>query len=333
VNTPYSGITIGDGAEPDPNGLGNNKIRFNEIHRVMLLMEDGAGIYMTSGQSPTRRFNDGLEVSGNYIYDVQRIGSKTIEPASAIYLDAGTDWTTIRDNVLEDVRSRVFLHTDPAYPVGDNNSYSNSDGTDARTANPDSSGAVVARSGLEDAYRGIKLAGYFAGYGPLLADARSAEAGASNLMDNGSFEIANERMSYPANWTEYKPSLNQREVGVAVSGDSSLKAVGPVDVYAQQPVRLKSNTRYRLWGYVKADNVTGTGIWLRYSELAPAIISHNGLLNSALTGTRDWTRLWTSFRTSGDYLDGRLDIMMQVDGGTAWIDDVVLCEKGSVGCP
>jgi hypothetical protein len=73
----------------------------------MELLQDGAGIYVLSPQSPTGSFEDGLEISGTFIHDVVRTeeskrtwppGKRS--PVTGIYCDSGVAWTTIRDNVL-----------------------------------------------------------------------------------------------------------------------------------------------------------------------------------------------------------------------------------------
>jgi hypothetical protein len=317
VYAPYDGILFSPGSRTEPSAIRNNKIRYNKLHNVMRLMEDGGAIYTTSRQSPTGRFEDGLEISENYIGEVRRISSKNTGPVVGIYLDDKTDWVVVKDNVFSQVTTGVLLHD-----TGENILLVNSDGSGNRFANPGPHESIQQKAGLQFQYLDMRSPEYD----------MAPESPVSNLIENGSFELDGDGDGYPDAWAEYKRTRNSRDSKIVKSGSSSLGALGPADVYSAQSVGLKPNTRYRLWGYVKTEGVVGRGVWFRYAELVPDTVVYNGLLNSAVTGTNDWTRLETTFKTSPNYQAGRLDVLFELSSGTAWVDDLVLCEEASEGC-
>jgi hypothetical protein len=92
--TPYSGISVGWGWTKKENASRNNKIRFNHIHHVMQLMEDGAGIYTLSHQP-------GTEIYGNWIHDITPSAFIQRPIVRGIYLDEGSGGITIGNNAIE----------------------------------------------------------------------------------------------------------------------------------------------------------------------------------------------------------------------------------------
>ncbi len=97
---PYTGISVGWGwGEFDypnysksqfvmymsPAASAGNRVLNNHIHHVMLIRQDGAGIY-TLGQMP------GSFISGNYLHDNRK--------AHDIYLDEGTGYVSVTGNVI-----------------------------------------------------------------------------------------------------------------------------------------------------------------------------------------------------------------------------------------
>jgi hypothetical protein len=140
---------------------------------------------------------------------------------------------------------------------------------------------------------------------------------------NASYEQDSDRNGYPDHWSEHEPT-GERDDGMAHSGRSSLMIPGPShDVYSEQLVRLKPNTQYTMSAYVRTENVTGRGVWLRYAELVPGTVVH---MSPAATGSGDWRRISATFTTMSDYESGRLDVYWQIERGIAWIDDVSICE-------
>lgn len=87
-NAPYTGISLGWGwvnFVGESHVAKNNKVNNNIIAKVMQTMHDGAAIY-TLGEQP------GGEICGNYIHDI-------VSPANCIYLDQGSAYFKVNDNV------------------------------------------------------------------------------------------------------------------------------------------------------------------------------------------------------------------------------------------
>ncbi len=92
---PYSAIQVGN----QPGGLRdwgchNNLIRWNRIHRVMQLLDDGGGIYTLGGQQ------HGTRIEENYISDFVRSPWTGNVWLAGIYLDNYTQFVTVRRNVI-----------------------------------------------------------------------------------------------------------------------------------------------------------------------------------------------------------------------------------------
>jgi hypothetical protein len=108
---PYSGINVGWGWCGAPTALADTVVRANHIHHVVQGLQDGAAVYTLSWQSPTQSLADGLHITENHIHGIRRsaqaghrwppdsVGS----PVTGIYLDNGSAFVTIRDNVIDDV--------------------------------------------------------------------------------------------------------------------------------------------------------------------------------------------------------------------------------------
>jgi hypothetical protein len=104
---PYTGISVGWGWGEEDSGGGNypvipyryttptpagdNRIEFNHIHDVMLLRNDGGGIYMLSNQP-------GTIIRGNHIHDNSKGGGP-----GGIYLDEGSGFIEITGNCVYNV--------------------------------------------------------------------------------------------------------------------------------------------------------------------------------------------------------------------------------------
>lgn len=110
---PYSGISVGWGwGEQDagggpahywqpfryqtPTSSRENLIAFNHIHHVMQPLQDGAGIY-TLGNQP------GTVIRHNYIHD-------NAGAPGGIYLDEGSGFIEVRENVVHDVPTPIFFN-------------------------------------------------------------------------------------------------------------------------------------------------------------------------------------------------------------------------------
>lgn len=133
---PYSGICAGWGwiHYLDMTTCREIKIKNNRIKNVMKKMVDGGGIY-TLGPQPDS------EISGNFI-------SNMPNAISGVYLDSGSNFFTVKDNVFEDV---VFTTTggsgDYASLVRENYFYDNftsaPNGSRANLQSPSTNGTLV----------------------------------------------------------------------------------------------------------------------------------------------------------------------------------------------
>lgn len=155
------------------------------------------------------------------------------------------------------------------------------------------------------------------------AVASVAPTTSTNLLTNGSFEQG------ATGW-----SLNTSTIDTTggQSGNNSLKAVGPADVYTRQNIDLKPNTSYTLSYWIKTNNITGIGATMRYVQLLPATsILLQPPAVPYVTGTSQWTKYTGTFTTPANYTGGRLDAQYKLlAGDTAWFDNVELCEGSCV---
>jgi hypothetical protein len=111
-------------------------VRYNNIYDTNKTMSDGAGIYTLSRQP-------GTLLAENYVHDLVRTSVQGHFNISGIYLDEGSNFITVRDNVLLNTADRKLFQN----ANGGSNTFSNNDG---------SSSSVIANAGLEAAYRDIK---------------------------------------------------------------------------------------------------------------------------------------------------------------------------------
>lgn len=101
---------------------------------------------------------------------------------------------------------------------------------------------------------------------------------------------------------------------IKFSGDQSASG------YVYQGLTLSAGTTYTLSYWIKTDEVTGNGVYLRYAELAPNVRIHGA---GGKNGTMGWTYVTRTFTTASDMTSGRLDIFCgNQDSGTTWIDDI-----------
>jgi len=95
---PYGGIQVGDQPpKKDVLDLGctDNKIRFNNIHRVMQLHDDSGAIYTLGGAQK------GTQIFENYLHDIIRSKWAGGYYVAAVYLDNSTNLVTVEHNVIE----------------------------------------------------------------------------------------------------------------------------------------------------------------------------------------------------------------------------------------
>ncbi|WNR42824.1 right-handed parallel beta-helix repeat-containing protein [Paenibacillus roseipurpureus] len=94
---PYMGMQIGQqvGCHCD-GGMSGNEIRYNNIHHMMQLHDDGGGIYTLGRQPGTRVFE-------NYIHDIARSTYAMSFPVAAVYLDNFSEFITVEHNVISNI--------------------------------------------------------------------------------------------------------------------------------------------------------------------------------------------------------------------------------------
>jgi len=93
-DAPYSGISMGWGWSHTPfPRLRGNEVCYNEVHHVMQLHDDGAGIYMLGSQR-------GGEVYQNWVHDIAESRWAENYSVAGLYFDNGSSYTIGEDNVL-----------------------------------------------------------------------------------------------------------------------------------------------------------------------------------------------------------------------------------------
>ncbi len=142
TDLPYTAISVGWGWSDQDSSLRDNLIQSNHIHRVMKMLYDGGGIYTLSKQP-------GTVIARNYIHDIV---PSTWVPAgpkrewlSGIYLDQGSSFMRVQDNVMINVPTKITEQS--VAPPAQNNTLINND----RELSD-----VKAHSGIQADYRDIK---------------------------------------------------------------------------------------------------------------------------------------------------------------------------------
>jgi len=158
-NLPYSGISVGWGwGEEDAGGgayqvipyrystptpCGNNLIENNHIHDVMLLRNDGGGIYTLGNQK-------GTIIRGNHIHDNNKGGGP-----GGIYLDEGSGFIEITGNAVYAVGTPMNYNNKAQNRIATCNEHDNSFGVKPGEAGFPQS--VADQAGPEVPYRDILL--------------------------------------------------------------------------------------------------------------------------------------------------------------------------------
>ena len=145
---PYSNVSVGWCWDDKPSSAGNTLIAGNHIHDAMMLLADGGGIYSLG-------FQPGSVWRGNHIHHVHRSRFAGRAPNNGIFFDQGSKGFRLDGNVIHSTvqapirynQCRKEWHTwannvlgvapdDPAFP--------------------DHAKAIVARAGLEPAFRDLE---------------------------------------------------------------------------------------------------------------------------------------------------------------------------------
>lgn len=99
-NGTYMGMQVGNQQTDDFQGTYCNKIRYNNIHHVMQLHEDGGGIYTLGNQPKTHIFE-------NWLHDLAKSSYAGSYNVNAVYLDNHSAYITVENNVFSNFSSEV----------------------------------------------------------------------------------------------------------------------------------------------------------------------------------------------------------------------------------
>ena len=103
-NSPYVGITVGQGSTRDATSLQNNIISYNNIHDVMQLHDDNAGIY-------TQSLQPGTQITYNWVHNIKRSGWAEGNQVADIYLDNNSSQIIVAHNALDGHVGGKRIHT------------------------------------------------------------------------------------------------------------------------------------------------------------------------------------------------------------------------------
>jgi Right handed beta helix region len=107
-NVRYTGISTGWSWDDKDTAAKNHDVGYNLIHKPMGLHDDGGGIY-TLGKIP------GMKIHHNYIHNIPRSKISGSFPMAGIYLDNGSCFKMVQDNVIENVEAAFFAGNKPNY--------------------------------------------------------------------------------------------------------------------------------------------------------------------------------------------------------------------------
>ena len=154
-NLPYTGISVGWGwgGLKDTTVMSDNKINYNYIHDVMLIANDGGGIY-TLGDQPNSLCNNNYCVSRSRgLYFDEGTGHYSI---SNNVVDADDEWITFwTDRHHDDIAYHNFTNTLKNMDVGTNCVIRNTVYVPDRNW-PAEAKEIIKNAGLEDSYKDIK---------------------------------------------------------------------------------------------------------------------------------------------------------------------------------
>ncbi len=107
-NVRYTGISTGWSWDDKDSAAKNHDLGYNLIHRTMGLHDDGGGIY-TLGKIP------GMKIHHNYVHTITRSKFSGNYGICGIYLDNGSCFKMVQDNVIENVEAAFFSGNKPNY--------------------------------------------------------------------------------------------------------------------------------------------------------------------------------------------------------------------------
>lgn len=109
----YTGMQIGNHYGDKSSGTQDNLIRFNNIHHVMLLHDDGGAIYTLSNQK-------GTQIYKNWIHDYTKCKWADNYPVNGVFLDNNSAFIQVRDNVFTNLPDVDHLKENKGTKVHDN---------------------------------------------------------------------------------------------------------------------------------------------------------------------------------------------------------------------
>ncbi len=166
---PYVGIDLGWNWDTVYMASHDNEIRFNKVHHVMQLHDDGAGIYWL-GRS------DNGNVHDKYISQIKKSPNYGANPFSGIYFANGSEFKTAQDNVCDSTIDAFYALNTPnlnnsiknnfyntnlgqisSQNYVQNNVFVNGNNWNATAQN------IIGNSGIEPAYQSILYSGMIPG--------------------------------------------------------------------------------------------------------------------------------------------------------------------------
>lgn len=165
-NVPYTGISVGWGwgtldYPGDPTVAKENEIKNNLVHHVMRALHDGGAIYTQSAQP------DSI-ISGNWVHHTYDPLDSQGYKNEGIYLDNGTQYYTVQDNVVQVTPNWLFMNDNQNNTAhsnyADTANYRVSRNTNVVNATvvtdenwPPAAISIMDNAGLESEYESIKL--------------------------------------------------------------------------------------------------------------------------------------------------------------------------------
>lgn len=139
TDLPYTAINLGWGWTNLETGTRDNTVRYNRIHNVMNLLDDGAGIYTLSKQHNTL-------IEENYISNMVRSQWAGYYEIAGLYLDEQSENITLRNNVVEQLSGVTVWKQNRS---NTNHIYNNGSGIPNQQA-------IIDKAGLQSDFRAIR---------------------------------------------------------------------------------------------------------------------------------------------------------------------------------
>jgi hypothetical protein len=162
-NSPYTGISLGWSWDDTDQGCYDNEVSYNKIYNVMQLQDDGGGIY-SLGRMPNGNFHH------NYIYNIKKSKYSGGYPFAGIYLDNGSCYKTVENNVISKTVNSFFAANAPNHDNIIQNNFSDVFETSISSQNtfngdvfvsnanwPSAALEIMNTAGLEPAYQYLTL--------------------------------------------------------------------------------------------------------------------------------------------------------------------------------